>query len=68
MLLYLSVSVLIQSTVYSSGPSIAEQNPEGIEMVVGIKSQKIIQNNFSEWGVGNWREYKSKVAWKMYIR
>ena len=52
MLLYLSASVLIQSTVYSSGPSIAERNPERIERVVSIKSQKIIQKNASEWGLG----------------
>lgn len=52
MLLYLSASVLIQSMVYSSGPSIAERNPERIEKVVSIKSQQIIQKNFSEWGLG----------------
>lgn len=52
MLLYLSASILIQSTAFSSGPSIAEMNPERVERVVSIISQKIIQNNFSEWGLG----------------
>lgn len=39
MLLYLSASVLIQCT---------ERNPERIEEIVGIKSQKVIKNFFSE--------------------
>lgn len=39
MLLYLSASILIQCT---------ERNAERIEGIVGIKSQKVIKNFFSE--------------------
>lgn len=72
MLLYLSASVLIQSMVYSSAPSIAERNPERIEKVVSIKSLKKFKRISVNGDWENWessgRGYKSKVAWKMYIR
>lgn len=51
MLLYLSASILIQCT---------EKNPERIEGTVGIKSQNVMKNFFSESGLG-----KLGVFWEM---